>query len=262
MRRRPAQLIGIENGSGRITWSIRMASQTGNAASGTPSPVRGRSIACHAGSRTFDHEMCGEGEPVAMTLTDCHRVPCLTGGCSIAAGDRAPALAPEPSSSERNEITLKMELPRSDRRGSRPGEWRKMGKRKCGHCPHFRLRIGSYIGRTGPYWGCLREFPVFSRAGMQFESHLGHSVLAGQRRFSLKLALFRVHNVHTLASDLLLREVCGFPGPYSVVWGSRFSPASRVPTEQTSSGSSSLVLPVGFRLHQFMAAMAGDNMNC
>ncbi len=52
-----------------------------------------------------------------------------------------------------------------------------------GQCPHFWLRTGSYIGRTGSYSVCFREFPVFARAGMRFESHLGHSVSAGQRLF-------------------------------------------------------------------------------
>ena len=58
-----------------------------------------------------------------------------------------------------------------------------MAKKKCGQCPHSGLRTGSYIGRTGS--DCLRflEFPVFARAGMRFESHLGHSVFAGQKLF-------------------------------------------------------------------------------
>ena len=47
-------------------------------------------------------------------------------------------------------------------------------KSGCGHCPHFGLRTGSYIGRTGPDSACFRDFPVFVRAGMQSESHLGH----------------------------------------------------------------------------------------
>jgi hypothetical protein len=53
-------------------------------------------------------------------------------------------------------------------------------KRKCGQCPHFSLRIGSYSGRFGPDCLCFLEFPVFAGAGMRFESHLGHSVSAGQ----------------------------------------------------------------------------------
>ncbi len=53
----------------------------------------------------------------------------------------------------------------------------------CGHCPHFGLRIGSYWGRIGPDSACFRGSPVFARAGMQFESHLGHSVSAVQSPF-------------------------------------------------------------------------------
>jgi hypothetical protein len=37
-----------------------------------------------------------------------------------------------------------------------------------------------YAGRTGPDSSCFREFPVFARAGIRFESHLGHSVSASQ----------------------------------------------------------------------------------
>ena len=58
-----------------------------------------------------------------------------------------------------------------------------VAKEKCGQCPHFWIRIGSYIGRTGPDSVCFRDFPVFTRAGMRFESHLGHSVSAGQKYF-------------------------------------------------------------------------------
>ena len=47
-------------------------------------------------------------------------------------------------------------------------------KSACGQCPHFGLRIGSYMGRIGPDSACFRGRPVFARAGMQFESHLGH----------------------------------------------------------------------------------------
>ena len=53
----------------------------------------------------------------------------------------------------------------------------------CGQCPHIWLRTGPYIGRIGPDSACFREFPVFARAGMRFESHLGHGVSAGQQGF-------------------------------------------------------------------------------
>jgi hypothetical protein len=48
-------------------------------------------------------------------------------------------------------------------------------KRGCAQCARPGLRIGSYICRTGPDSACFREFPVYTRAGMQFESHLGHA---------------------------------------------------------------------------------------
>jgi hypothetical protein len=43
------------------------------------------------------------------------------------------------------------------------------------------LRTGSRVSRIGPDSLWFREFPVFAKAGMQFESHLGHGVPAGQR---------------------------------------------------------------------------------
>lgn len=49
-------------------------------------------------------------------------------------------------------------------------------KSGCGQCPHFGLRIGSYIGRIGSDCVCFWEFPVFPRPGVRFESHLGHSI--------------------------------------------------------------------------------------
>jgi hypothetical protein len=45
------------------------------------------------------------------------------------------------------------------------------------------LRTRPYIGRTGSDYLCFLEFPVFSRPGIQFESHLGHDVFPRQRRF-------------------------------------------------------------------------------
>jgi hypothetical protein len=53
-------------------------------------------------------------------------------------------------------------------------------KSACGQCPHFGLRIASYVGRIGPDSVCFRGSPGFAGPGMQFESHLGHSVSAGQ----------------------------------------------------------------------------------
>ena len=56
----------------------------------------------------------------------------------------------------------------------------KWAKKKSGQCPHFTLGTGSYSRRTASDCLCFREFPVFARAGTRFESHLGHSVSAGQ----------------------------------------------------------------------------------
>jgi hypothetical protein len=47
-------------------------------------------------------------------------------------------------------------------------------KRGCAQCAHLGLRIGSYWGRIGPDWRCLRGSPLFARPGVRFESHLGH----------------------------------------------------------------------------------------
>lgn len=54
-------------------------------------------------------------------------------------------------------------------------ELRLMRKRGCAQCAHSGRRTGSYIGRIGPDSVRFRGSPVFTRAGMQFESHLGHA---------------------------------------------------------------------------------------
>ena len=58
-----------------------------------------------------------------------------------------------------------------------------VGEMGCGQCPHFGSRTGPYRCWTGPDSLCFRGSPVFAGAGMRFESHLGHSVSAGQRPF-------------------------------------------------------------------------------
>ena len=63
-----------------------------------------------------------------------------------------------------------------------PGS-RQNAKRKCVQSTHFLPRIGSYWCRIGPDSACCRGSPVFARAGMQFESHLGHSIPPRQRGF-------------------------------------------------------------------------------
>jgi hypothetical protein len=76
--------------------------------------------------------------------------------------------------------------PSSGRTNSRR-RWSKRERRRQsphrGQCPHSGLRIGSYWGRIGPDSACFRRSPVLARAGMQFESHLGHSIPPHQRGF-------------------------------------------------------------------------------
>jgi death-on-curing protein len=43
----------------------------------------------------------------------------------------------------------------------------------CVQHTHFRRRTGSCIGRIGSYSACFREFQVFSRVGMRFNSWSG-----------------------------------------------------------------------------------------
>jgi hypothetical protein len=61
--------------------------------------------------------------------------------------------------------------------------WRRRANLGCGQCPHFGSRTGSYVGRFGPDSACFRGSPGFAGAGMQFESHLGHSMTPRQRGF-------------------------------------------------------------------------------
>ena len=121
---------------------------------------------------------------------------------------------------------------------NRRRSWQESG---CAQCAHPGLRIGSYWCRTRPDCRCFGGSPVFAGSGTRFESHLGHSVSAGQKRFSLKLVLFRVDSVHTPTSDLVLRGVW-VPGRpvFGCVWGSGLSPSGFVLPERASSGSSSL----------------------
>jgi hypothetical protein len=55
----------------------------------------------------------------------------------------------------------------------------------CVQSTHFGLRIGSYRCRTGPDSACFRGSPVFAGEGMQFESHLGHSISLVRGDFAL-----------------------------------------------------------------------------
>ena len=79
------------------------------------------------------------------------------------------------------------------------------------------------------------------------------------RRSGGFLVFFRVHIVHTLASDLMFR-VCGVPECLFDFVGEQLSTADQVPVSAGS--SSSFVLSSGFRVHFFMVARAAYNMTC
>ena len=83
------------------------------------------------------------------------------------------------------------------------------------------------------------------------------------RRSAVFLVFFRVHFVHTLASDLMFR-VCGVPErPLCGCVGERLATAGRVPSRGASYVFSySVVLPLAFRIHHFMVARAAHNMIC
>ena len=147
---------------------------------GPPSDVRGRGPRClvfkaviavpegHATSPVCTHESAGRRK-------------------NLYEGSRALTLAPTRRSRSdwwKSPSAQNTQLPRSlvGERGSRL-EPQNLSGSACVQCAHFSLPIGSYIGRTGPDCLCFLDFPVFPRAGMRFESHLGHSVSAGQKRF-------------------------------------------------------------------------------
>ena len=124
----------------------------------------------------------------------------------------------------------------------------------CGQCPHFGSRTGPYRCRTGPDSLFLGGSPVFAGAGTRFESHLGH-VFSLFRGF---LVFFRVHIVHTPASDLWLGCVVS-RAAYLVVCGSgrlrRYRPVvSLVGFHPRSS------LPVDLLDQHFMVVGAAYNM--
>jgi hypothetical protein len=80
-------------------------------------------------------------------------------------------------------LTQNTELPRP-RSGSAAAAWILQKICQKGGVDYVNisgLRTGPYIGRTGSDSVCFLEFPVFTRAGMQFESHLGHSMTPRQR---------------------------------------------------------------------------------
>ena len=92
---------------------------------------------------------------------------------------------------------------------------------------------------------------------MQFESHLGH-VFSLFRGF---LVFFRVHIVHTLASDLMFR-VCGVPDRPIRLWGVADYGGPRT-APRGPLWVFILVRPsVGFRVHHFMVAGAAYNKTC
>ncbi len=84
-----------------------------------------------------------------------------------------------------------------------------------GHCPHFWLRTGSYIGRIGSDCGCFRGSAGFSRTGARFESHLGHSKSPRQRGFCFQcvdIGPFRVPLTLVAARCLAPRSPMDYVG--------------------------------------------------
>lgn len=105
------------------------------------------------------------------------------------------------------------------------------------------------------------RFPVFNRAGSQFESHLGHSISPRQRGFCFNVLTWlavappdaRCAGCGLAAAEPL--HVCGVAG--SASWLVGLPPAV--------TGFLRFLVPVvsgwaGVVLHQFMCRGSGDNM--
>ena len=84
----------------------------------------------------------------------------------------------------------------------------------CAQCAHFCCRTGSYWGWIGPDSACFSGSPAFTRAGMQFESHLGHALPLVRGVFAFNVLTL------TLRGSLCLwpRSVPGTAVAYEVVW--------------------------------------------
>jgi hypothetical protein len=142
---------------------------------------------------------------------------------------------------------------------SRPGSGRRSGQNRGVRNVHT-LGFGS--GRTGAGLGRIAE--VFGGVAETQGLESGSSPTSGTvfPLFRGLLVFFRVHIVHILASDLMFR-VCGDSDVLCGCVGERLTAAGRIPPCGVIARRSSLfVLPLGFRVHQFMVAGTAYNMTC
>jgi hypothetical protein len=131
------------------------------------------------------------------------------------------------------------------------------GKKGCGQCPHFWLRTRPYIGRFGPDSVCFRGSPMFARAGIQFESHLGHSMTPRQRGFC-----FNVWTLTLLGPSDAVRGLCLAPrGPIRLC-GWRGQALAGGPSACWNLGyvASFLAVPLASCWSSFMATSCVDDM--
>jgi hypothetical protein len=138
-----------------------------------------------------------------------------------------------------------------------------MANSGCVHCPHFGCRTGSYWGRIGPDSACFRGSPAFAGEGMQFESHLGHSIPPRQRGFC-----FNVCTSTRFGSLLRLSRRCGLAAAvaYGVMWVAGSGPwLVGLPPAGVWSHSrlfSRLFEWAWLALYLFMPWGCGDDMTC
>ena len=138
-----------------------------------------------------------------------------------------------------------------------------MRQNGCVQCAHYGLRIGSFINWTRSDWLCFRGGPVFAGEGMQFESHLGHSITPRQRGFCFDvctLTRIRVPLTLVAAGAWLPRwpvRLCGWRG--QVPW-------LMVPPAAGMWGHSGLLSGLlgltRLVLHLFMPHRSVDDMTC
>ena len=148
-----------------------------------------------------------------MTHLNSETVHCHLGWCLIAVvTDASENIRPERSLITHSE---KLSWPAVSRQTSRPGD--NMGTKEGVHNVHTlgfgSGRTGIGLGRIAEDFGGVAEIQVLEP---------GSSPTSGTcfPRSEGFFVFLRVHNVHTLASDLMF-QVCGVPeAAYSVVWGS------------------------------------------
>ncbi|MCB5276046.1 hypothetical protein BJG92_03601 [Arthrobacter sp. SO5] len=144
----------------------------------------------HANCWSFLHEIFGKEEPAAMfsSIASMRAAPkCGARSGLVRCRMHAQRFTSEPTA--RHNCPALVDV-WAAWLGGRIGQ-----KGGCAQCAHPGLRIGSYRWRTGPDSVCFGGSPVFAGAGTRFESHLGHSVSAGQGPFSA----FFVWTVSTLS---------------------------------------------------------------